>query len=173
MATKTLITRIKNKVDTYANWKGTTGLLDGEIAIVRVPTGETYTNPVTGTNEPAWELLMKVGQKDASGNPIAFNDLPWLSAKASDVYDWAKTQDPSSVTVKYNKGTEGAPNWQSSTLANILKDLEVAETAIEGLKSDVSGVLGLLSVESDPTSKTGVVQGITYEALVNFQFLTG
>jgi hypothetical protein len=85
MATKTLITRIKNKVDTYSNWVDTTGLLDGEIAIVRVPTNEVYVNPVTGKSEPVVELLMKVGDGEHD-----FNDLPWLSAKASDVYDWAK-----------------------------------------------------------------------------------
>jgi hypothetical protein len=93
---KTIVTRIKNKVDTYENWKGTTGLLDGEIAIVRVtteevaPTGEVVHKPA---------LLMKVGAKDTSGNPIAFDDLPWLSAKASDVYAWAKKGTAEEVPV--------------------------------------------------------------------------
>lgn len=168
MATKTINTRIKNKVAELSSWNNATGtLLDGEIAIVRVPTGATYTNPVTGVDEPVVELLMKVGdgvhkfnEVDADGNPY----LPWLSAKASDVYNWAKEQDPSVITVKYNKGTSSNPSWQSSTLADILKDLETVESAVEGLKSDVSGVRGLLSVESDPASKTGVVQGITYNA---------
>jgi hypothetical protein len=164
MATKSIITRIKNKVDNLSTWQNSQGvLLDGEIAIVRVPTGETYTNPVTGKAEPAVELLMKVGdgehtfnEVDSNGNPY----LPWLSAKASDVYHWAKTQDPSSITVSYVKdGTT-----KSSTLADVLKDLETAETAIEGLKSDVSGVRGLLSVDPDSETANGVVQGITYNA---------
>ena len=72
MATKTIITRIKNKVDTLAKWQDYTGtLLDGEIAVVRVPTGTSYTNPVTGKSEPVVELLMKVG--DGS---TPFADLP-------------------------------------------------------------------------------------------------
>ena len=83
---KTIITRIKNKVDSLSAWQSSTvPLLNGEIAIVRVPTGQNYTNPVTGKSEPVVELLMKVG--DGS---TAFNALPWLSAKASDVYNWAK-----------------------------------------------------------------------------------
>jgi hypothetical protein len=131
MATKTLKTRIKNRVDNLSNWFQTgVELLDGEIAIVRVPTGNTYVNPVTNKEEPVVELLMKVGATDSSGNCIAFENLPWMSAKASDVYDWAKEQDPSVVTVKYNKGTDAAPSWQESTLANILKDLETVEAAI-------------------------------------------
>lgn len=162
MATKSIITRIKNKVDDLSAWQGSQGvLLDGEIAVVRVPTGETYTNPVTGKAEPVVELLMKVGdgehtfnEVDSNGNPY----LPWLSAKASDVYNWAKLQDPSSITVSYiNDGTT-----KSSTLADVLKDLETAENAIEGLKGDVAGVRGLLSVEPVSATANGVVQGITY-----------
>ena len=87
--TKTIITRIKNKIDTISNWndyKGT--LLDGEVAIVKVPTGSSYTNPVTGEPEPVIELLMKVGDGSST-----FDKLPWMSAKASDVYAWAKKQN--------------------------------------------------------------------------------
>lgn len=114
MATKSIITRIKNKVDTYQNWSSSAGkLLDGEIAIVRVPTGETYTNPVTGKSEPVVELLMKVGdgvhtfnEVDEKGNPY----LPWLSAKASDVYNWAKkgTIEEVPVTIDGKASTIGA-----------------------------------------------------------------
>lgn len=163
MATKSIITRIKNKVDSIDMWQGTTGLLNGEIAIVRVPTGETYINPVTGKSEPVVELLMKVGAEDSNKQPISFDNLPWLSAKASDVYNWAKTQDPSGITVSYVKDTD-KNIISSSTLADVLKDLETAETAIEGLKSDVSGVCGLLSVEPASAAANGVVQGITYNA---------
>lgn len=86
MATKSITTRIKNKVDSISTWASSTGkLLDGEIAIVRVPTGENYVNPVTGETEPVVALLMKVGDGEKT-----FNELPWLSAKASDVHNWAK-----------------------------------------------------------------------------------
>lgn len=159
MANKTIITRIKNKVDNLSAWQSYTGtLLDGEIAVVRVPTGQTYTNPVTGKSEPVVELLMKVGDGSST-----FANLPWLSAKASDVYNWAKLEDPSAITIKYNKNATGAADWHSSTLADVLKDLEVAEEAISGLQAGIANVRSLISI--DPTSAgEGVVQGITYDS---------
>lgn len=143
MATKSIVTRIKNKADLLANWKGSTNaLLDGEIAIVRVPTGDSYINPVTGKSEPVVELLMKVGD-----GTTTFDNLPWLSAKASDVYNWAKVQDPSTITVNYN--------GSAATLADILKDLETAEADITNLKS------GKLSDITVNQSGSGVVKSVT------------
>lgn len=168
MATKTIQTRIKNRVDTFAAWKGTSGLLDGEIALVRVPTGETYTNPVTGKNEPAWDLLMKVGD-----GTTPFNDLPWLSAKAADVYDWAKVSDAGNVVVKYNNGTEASPNWHTTTLLDIFKDLEAVDTEIAALKnnklSDISvtidGTEGVVkTVAKDGTGKIKVTKSLAATA---------
>lgn len=116
--TKLINTRIKNKVATFSEWYASTGkLLDGEIAIVRVPTGETYTNPVTGKSEPVVELLMKVGD-----GVNTFNALPWMSAKASDVYDWAKcgTIEEVPVTIGEKNSTIGAYLAQVDTnTANI------------------------------------------------------
>lgn len=87
---KTITTRIKNKIDDYQNWTGSTGtLLDGEIAIVRVTT-EEVTPAGEVVHKPA--LLMKVGDGSSS-----FADLPWLSAKASDVYAWAKTSEAKNI----------------------------------------------------------------------------
>ena len=121
MATKTINTRIKNKIDSYQNWvDSSTILLDGEIAVVRIETGESYINPVTGQSEPVTELLMKVGNGTAE-----FGQLPWLSAKASDVYGWAKTQTAEAVTVKDNR-TTGA---QTKTLSAWFGDLAATDTA--------------------------------------------
>lgn len=169
MATTTTIkTRIKNRFDTLANWQaaGVT-LLPGEIALVQVTTGGTYTNPITGKNEPVMELLMKVGQNDSDGNPIAFSSLPWLSAKAADVYDWAKESDAGNVVVKYNKGTGTEPNWQSTTLLDIFKDLETAEADIAALKTgklsditvDQTGTGVVKSIEKDGTGKIKATSG--------------
>lgn len=139
MATQTINTRIKNKVDSITNWQESKSpLLDGEIAIVRVETGSTYTNPITGKAEPVVELLMKVGNGTAS-----FADLPWLSAKASDVYDWAKVQDPSTINVTYN--------GETSTLANVLKDVKAASAAVSSKLSDITV----------NQSGTGVVKSVT------------
>lgn len=82
-------TRIKLKYDTYSNWTNeTTGnpeLLAGEVAICEIP-GQSYTkweNDKAVTVQAPPHILMKVG-------PGRFNDLDWTSAKAADVYAWAK-----------------------------------------------------------------------------------
>jgi hypothetical protein len=156
---KTLKTRIKNRYDSLTNWsKDGVEILQGEIALVKVETQQI--DQATGDVVTVPAFLMKVGENGSDGKPKAFSTLPWLSALAADVYDWAKMQDPSGITVKYLKGTE----TRSSTLADVLKDLETAESAIEGLKGDVSGVRGLLSVDPASATADGVVQGITYNS---------
>lgn len=79
MTNKTFNTRIKNKIDTYANWIDKDPvLLNGEIAVVVISaeTGAVQGEPVT---------LFKVG--DGTKN---FSQLEFTGAKAADVYDWAK-----------------------------------------------------------------------------------
>lgn len=79
MANKTFNTRIKNKIDTYANWvEKDPVLLNGEIAVVVIPaeTGAVQGEPVT---------LFKVGDGTKK-----FSQLDFTGAKAADVYSWAK-----------------------------------------------------------------------------------
>jgi hypothetical protein len=157
MATKTVITRIKNKVDTLAAWQSYTGtLLNGEIVVVRVPTGTTYTNPVTGADEPVVELLMKVGDGET-----AFANLPWMSAKASDVYDWAKA-----ATVEFNS-TDNKIYFKNSAggaIASVdLSAINSKITALEtGKLSDItvsqSGSGVVKSVEKDGTGKIKITR---------------
>lgn len=79
MATKTFKTRIQLKYDTYVNWFNNNPTpLAGELCVVVVP---AETGAVV--QEPA--ILYKVG--DGSKD---FKALPFVSAKAADVYDWAK-----------------------------------------------------------------------------------
>lgn len=79
MANKTFNTRIKNKIDTYANWIDKDPvLLNGEIAVVVI---SAETDAIQG--EPV--TLFKVG--DGTKN---FNQLEFTGAKAADVYGWAK-----------------------------------------------------------------------------------
>jgi hypothetical protein len=157
--TKTIKTRIKNRFDTLTNWQGTgVELLPGEIALVSVSEAKTDDN---GNIIQVPAVLMKVGENDAEGNPKAFSALPWLSAKAADVYNWAKIADPSNIEVKYNNGTTSSPSWQKSTLANILQDLDVAKSNISSLTSNT---LGSISVTPTPATTNGVVQGVTYDS---------
>lgn len=124
-------TRIKNKVDYLAKWSNSAvELLDGEIAIVRVPTGETHTNPVTGKSEPVTALLMKIGDGSSS-----FADLPWLSAKAADVYTWAKNEKAVDipVTVGSTQTTLGAYLAKIDTNGS---DISANNSAISGIKNN-------------------------------------
>lgn len=156
MATKSIITRIKNKVDSLSAWQSYTGtLLNGEIAVVRVPTGTSYTNPVTGKSEPVVELLMKVGDGET-----AFADLPWMSAKASDVYDWAKaaTVEFSSTDNKiYFKKADGT-TISSVDLSAINSKITALEASkLSDITVNVSGTAGIVKTATKDSSTTGKI----------------
>lgn len=143
--TKNLKTRIKNKIDVITEWqKNKLTLLDGEIALVRVPTGQTYTNPVTGEDEPIVELLLKVGD----GTTTDFNALPWLSAKASDVYAWAKNPDAESLNLSIvtGKDTAGEDVITEKSLATWLSEIRTkantADTTATGAADAVNKLNG-------------------------------
>ena len=76
---KILQTRISLKYDTYANWNSKNPtLLEGEVAVVVVPNAvDTISNVPT--------VLFKVGD-----GAKKFDELPWVSGPAGDVYAWAK-----------------------------------------------------------------------------------
>ena len=81
---KTLNVRIKNKYDSYENWVAAGVILEaGEIAIAYTTVDVKEGNGTA--KHPA--LLMKVGDGEHT-----FANLPWLSAKAADVADWAKAE---------------------------------------------------------------------------------
>ena len=95
MAIKELQTRISLKYDSYAAWtdesvagKGANlVLLPGEIGICEIPSANA-------ASHVAPTVLFKVGgAKNEDGSLKAFKDLPWASAKAADVYGWAKASD--------------------------------------------------------------------------------
>lgn len=82
MAEKNLNVRIALKYDTYENWKTNNPILKaGEVAIATIATHPTQ--EVDSIEPP--QVLLKVG--DGTSN---YNALPFISAKAADVYSWAK-----------------------------------------------------------------------------------
>lgn len=97
MAEKKLTIRLKLKYDTLENWNkvdaadkgGNLILLAGEVGICSIPVTDPQ-GKVMQEIPPA--TLIKVGD-----GATAFKDLPWLSAKAADVYAWAKKD---SITVE-------------------------------------------------------------------------
>lgn len=85
--TNTFNARFGLKYDTYANWtKNNPVLLAGELAFVEVPAE-------TGAVQQEPAILIKAG--DGTSN---FNALPFVSAKAADIYDWAKAENKPAYT---------------------------------------------------------------------------
>lgn len=121
MAEKILQTRIQLKYDTYANWTTNNPILKaGEVAIATVPTGDA--NNVS-TSLPA--VLMKVG--DGTSN---YNALPFLSAKAADVYAYAKKPEADFIAwIKNIIATEGAYDTKGSA-AQALADAKAYTDAL-------------------------------------------
>jgi hypothetical protein len=115
-------TRIALKYDSYANWAAnpTLVLLKGELGICEIPADTTEvaetSEGVKSKVNTAPTVLFKVGD-----GKTQFSALPWASAKAADVYSWAK------------KSEEEFKTWLNTT-AGFATDEEVAN-AIAGLKA--------------------------------------
>lgn len=101
MAEKILQTRIQLKYDSYTNWTANNPVLKaGEVAVATIATGNTQ--EVNSVTVP--QVLLKVGDGTST-----YNALPFTSAKAADVYSWAKKSEAEFTTwVKELIRTEGA-----------------------------------------------------------------
>lgn len=140
MATKTINTRIKNRVDSLANWQADgVSLLPGEIALVKVTT-QTIDDNGQIVDVPA--VLMKVGESDGNGGTKAFDELPWLSAIAADVYDWAKSTSAVDVpvTVGGTASTLGAYLTQVNTNTSDISANTQAIAKLNGSSSTTGSV---------------------------------
>lgn len=129
MATeKILNTRIQLKYDTLENWNASTfNLKKGEVAFVEVPTVEG------ATLQP---IMFKVGTGDKK-----FSDLDWVSAKAADVYGWAKKSQADFET--YVKGlinTDLLTAYYTKTETDaLLKAITDAASLLAGRVSTLEG----------------------------------
>lgn len=84
-----IFTRLQLKYDTLANWqavKDTFTPLAGEVCIAKVE-----------VNDPANKLLDPVMIKVGDGTST-WGQLDWVSAKAADVYSWAKKSEEDFIT---------------------------------------------------------------------------
>lgn len=124
MATeKILQTRIQLKYDTWNNWNKPAAkalvLKQGELATVYVPastaSGET-------TSEPAF--LLKVG--DGTTN---FENLPWVQAKAADVYSWAKAATKPTYTASEISGLD---NYISGQVQDTNTQYQIVQDSHDG-----------------------------------------
>lgn len=162
MSTKIFNTRLQLKYDSYANWSAEDKqfkLLAGEIAVVNVPAadaGAVDENAPGYNKKPA--ILFKVGD-----NEHTFNDLPWASGLAADVYEWAKKEhaEASDVTVKDTAGNFSTV--ESKDVESILAFLKKEIDAMGGDNGSISeqiatgiAALGSASVTGDKKYVTGV-----------------
>ena len=147
---KFLNTRIINKHDSLANWNSSTlPLKEGEIALAYVETtkpdghGGSYTIPT---------YLMKVGVEGKT-----FSEVEWLAAPASDVYAWAKLENP---TI----------NELPANLKKAITDLQTAvgedgsvadkiKAAVEALDSEETGSGTIVKSVSQVDGKVSVTMG--------------
>lgn len=96
-------TRIQNKYDTYAQWTANNIIpKQGELCVVVVPASSGVI-----PQEPA--VLFKVG--DGTSH---FNDLPFITAKAGDIYAWAKA--------------ENKPTYAASEIQNLTEFIKQQDT---------------------------------------------
>ena len=176
MSITQLQTRIALKYDSYENWiipktvdgyeaKRTaaeaagTGpylvLLPGELGICEIPS-------VNKDSNVAPTVLFKVGGAKypeghaKAGQYMVFKDLPWASAKAADVYGWAKSETVELV-VDTAEGKETGrrlvfKTGNTENLSISLNDFVTeAELAVinENLGSRISALEGYFNAESD------------------------
>lgn len=128
MAEKILNTRIQLKYDTLANWNASTFLLKrGELAIVEVPTAEGTTLP---------PVMFKVGAGDKK-----FSELDWASAKAADVYGWAKKSEAEfkAYIAEYVKTVDLSNYYTKAEIDALLKAITDAASALAGRVTTLEG----------------------------------
>ena len=146
MSIKELQTRIALKYDSYAAWTSEPGkdlvLLEGEIGLCEIPTGND-----SATTAPT--VLFKVGNGTKK-----FSELNWASARAADVFEWAKSKtvafnaETKKITFK-NAASEEVHNIDLSSLAvkadtdDLLSRVAAIETSLGESGSVANLIAGL------------------------------
>ena len=136
MAEKILNTKFRLRYDTLANWNTSDPvLLKGEIAVVAVPSDATGDNTFGQDTKPS--ILFKVGDGTSK-----FKALPFASARAADVYSWAKASTkPSYTATEISFANGGNSDLESTTVSGALNELRNKDadlnTSITNLSSNV------------------------------------
>ena len=144
MGEKNLNTILKIRYDTYDNWMSVDPILrQGEIAIVLVESENNDVQPV---------VLSKTGN-----GTNKFSLLPWNSANAADVYDWAKQANKPTYT-KEEIGLvidEAMSDTSSNPVQNkvISSSLNKLEQDISKNVSDITNLQNQLSTIEENTTQ--------------------
>jgi len=163
MAIKELQTRIALKYDSYSAWTTAPGkdvvLLAGEIGICHVSDTNADTHVVP-------TVLFKVGDGTST-----FEALPWASAKAADVYNWAKSETVvlDGTTIKFKTGDKVN---HSIDLSSFATDAEV-ETIRSGLDSRITALEGKFTGTDSVQGQIDALDGRLDTAEGKLDTLTG
>lgn len=164
--TKTINTRIQLRYDTLENWKSTTTagkgallvLNKGEVALCYVPAVVDTTTQKVLT---APTVLFKVGDGTKT-----FEQLPWGSALAADVYGWAKEKTKPTYTAAEIQGL-------SDYISGEIQDTDTQYQIIKGaddytykLQSKPLGGSTWTDVSTINIPKDTLVEGTTNGAVV-------
>lgn len=160
MAEKILNTRIQLKYDSYANWTSTTLGADkganfvlkaGEIGICYLPTDYSE-KQVVGSQPP--QILMKVGNGSSK-----FSELPWVSAKAADVYEWAK-QAALPVTKVGNGNVVAGIEWDEASKGIKFTTASVATSeGMEQLANRVTTIENTYATDAELAAAVETING--------------
>ena len=134
MAEVNIKTRLSLRYDTLANWNSANPVLNkGEVAVVAIPASATGENTYGQDTKPS--ILFKVG--DGTSN---FKALPYASARAADVYAWAKEANKPSYTATEIAFTNGGDSdLESTTVSAALNELRNKDAGINQAITDLSG----------------------------------
>ena len=156
MATKELMTRIALKYDSYANWNDESKeglganlvLLPGELGICYVGDTNQESNVVP-------TVLFKVGDGQKT-----FKQLPWASAKAADVYSWAKASDvvynQTNKTITFVKGN--VDGTDKVITFNYMTEADV-KGITDGLTTRIAALEGKFTGESSVQGQIDALDG--------------
>lgn len=155
MATKTLQTRIALKYDLYSAWTSAPGkdvvLLKGEIGICEVPSANAASNV-------APTVLFKVGDGSKT-----FEALPWASAKAADVYSWAKATDVvfngTDKTLTFVKGNPDGSDKVITFNYVTLNEVKAITDDLNTRLAAVEGKVGDNGIVADHESRLDTIEG--------------
>lgn len=162
MAEKKLNTRILLKYDTYTNWTTNNPVLrQGELAVVAIDAADV-------ANKKLPPVMFKVGAGESGTN---FNDLDWASAKAADVYAWAKAEGIK-VIVEGSGAVVIDVKWDTTRSALVITKGNINLTGYVPTSRTIAGVdlkdnvtkaelLKALNVADGATANKGTVTGIT------------
>lgn len=163
--TKTINTRIQLRYDTLTNWqsKATAGkgallvLNKGEMALCYVPPEIDNT---TGLQIKPPAILVKVGD-----GTTTFENLPWVSALAADVYGWAKKDKKPDYTAEEIKGLSDYISGEIQDTDTQYK-IEIEGRTIKLFSKDKGGNWGTEPVSTVDVPTSTLVEGTTNGAVV-------